>query len=159
MGFSYRVNPYGIPTKAYNTGYLGTQMIVTSPPPHPPHFLSWETLITGYVFINKRTRTDKSANSCIGYDRLQREDIVNLYGKCSVFFPLWQALEREGKGCFRCVRSNLGGARKEKGARVPLLPSTSRAVSRLNPLSFSFERQPRVLELIKLSYNYIYLPS
>ena len=96
MGFSYRVNPYGIPTKAYNTGYLGTQMIVTSPPT-PLIFLSWETLITGYVFINKRTRTDKSANSCIGYDRLQREDIVNLYGKCSVFFRYGRHLKGKGR--------------------------------------------------------------
>ena len=39
------------PTGTYSTGNLGTQIIV----------------ITGYVFIYKRNRTDKSANSFIGY--------------------------------------------------------------------------------------------
>ena len=49
--------------------------------------------------------------------------------------------------------------KEREGESVPLLPSPSLAVSHLNHLTFSFERLPHVLEIIKLSYNHIHLPS
>ena len=52
-----------------------------------------------------------------------------------------------------------GRARNEEGERVPLLASPSRAVSLLNSLPLPFERLPRGLEIIKLFYNHIHLPS
>ena len=52
-----------------------------------------------------------------------------------------------------------GRARNEEGERVPLLASPSRAVSLLNFLPLPFERLPRMLEIIKLFYNHIHLPS
>ena len=52
-----------------------------------------------------------------------------------------------------------GRARNEEGERVALLASPSCAVSLLNSLRFSFERLPRMPEIIKLFYNHIHLPS
>ena len=49
-----------------------------------------------------------------------------------------------------------GRARKEEGEPVPLLPSPSRPVLRLNSLPFPFERLPRRLPIIKLSYYHIF---
>ena len=44
-----------------------------------------------------------------------------------------------------------GRARKEEGERVPILPSPSRS------LEFPFERLPRRLAIIKLSYYHIFI--
>ena len=53
-----------------------------------------------------------------------------------------------------------GRARKEEEERVPLLASPSRAVSLLHSLPpLPFERLPRMLEIIKLFYHHIHLPS
>ena len=52
-----------------------------------------------------------------------------------------------------------GRARNEEGERVPLLASPSRAVSLLNSLLLPFERLPSGLEIIKLFYHHIHLPS
>ena len=53
-----------------------------------------------------------------------------------------------------------GRARNEEGERVPLLASPSRVVSLLHSfLPLPFERLPRMLEIIKLFYHRIHLPS
>ena len=53
-----------------------------------------------------------------------------------------------------------GGAMNEEGERVPLLASPSRAVSLLHSLPpLPFERLPRMLEIIKLFYHHIHIPS
>ena len=53
-----------------------------------------------------------------------------------------------------------GRASNEEGERVPLLASPSRAVPLLHSLHpLPFERLPRMLEIIKLFYHHIHLPS
>ena len=49
--------------------------------------------------------------------------------------------------------------RKREGESAPLLPFPTRSVSRLNSLPYPFERLPRRIEIIKLSYNHIHLLS
>ena len=66
---------------------------------------------------------------------------------------------KERKRRFWVREKREGRARNEEGERVPLLASPSRAVSLLNSLLLPFERLPSGLEIIKLFYHHIHLPS
>ena len=53
-----------------------------------------------------------------------------------------------------------GRTMNEEGERVPLLASPSRVGSLLHSfLPLPFERLPRMLEIIKLFYHHIHIPS
>ena len=58
---------------------------------------------------------------------------------------------------FWALEKHEGRARKEEGERVPLLPSPSHTVLRLNSLPFPLEGLPSRLEIIKLSYHHIFI--
>ena len=67
---------------------------------------------------------------------------------------------KEKKRRFWVREKREGRAMNEEGERVPLLASPSRAVLLLHSLPpLPFECLPRKLEIIKLFYHHIHIPS